>query len=341
MNSKERIDAAVHFQEVDRVPATILDGGVWMAARKNLSLQNIIDMDQAGFDLLKETYEEFDSDIVFVGGGMYGVAGHALGAKVNLSKVGASGETAPTLERIEDVYKLKDLDLRKMLLESEEMQKLLHKVELAHEYYGDSKYVAALVAAPFTTASVMIGVQKMMELILDEDENLPVLYDLAVRRTVEIGKLFAEHGADILLMADPVASGALISEPMFEECSLPLLKRALSEIDNVKYKMLHICGDTHLRLEALKELDIDIFSLDSVDLKMAVEAADGKYAILGNLSPYAVLESKSPEEITEICKELCRTAGKHGGFILSSGCDVTPRTSLENLRAMLQAPALV
>ena len=38
MNSRERIEAAIKFQPVDRVPTALFDGGVWAMKKYNMSL---------------------------------------------------------------------------------------------------------------------------------------------------------------------------------------------------------------------------------------------------------------------------------------------------------------
>ena len=101
--------------------------------------------------------------------------------------------------------------------------------------------------------------------------------------------------------------------------------------------ILHICGKTKSRITALKESGITVFSMDSIDLKEALELAERKLAIMGNLNPVSVLERSSAEEVHRLSSELVETAGLEGGFLLSPGCDLTPATSYENVIVMVSA----
>ena len=325
MTSRERVKAAVAFQPVDRVPACFFDGGVWICKRRNISLEGILEQPDAGVSILLETYRETESDIAWVGNGLHSLALRALGVKADYSRVGASAETATMLDDIADIHSYDASQLRTALENDASMQRLLQQIR-------------GVIGSPFSAAAVMVGVQKFMELLFDEDENLPALYDFAVAFCVETAQLLIGAGVDLICLGDPVASGALISQGMFEEYALPLEKRAFDAIHGADIKLLHICGNTLPRLESLKTLDIDGFSLDSVDLAQAMQIADGHYAIFGNLSPFAVLESKTPHEVAEFSRSLCETAGKNGGFVLMPGCDLAPATPLENITAMNRAP---
>lgn len=337
MTGKERVNAAVRFQPVDRVPACTFDGGVWMSAQRNISLMEFLQSEDNGAKIILETVEQTDSDIVWVGNGFHGLGLHALGATANYSKVGASGEVGTLFEDIAEVQDHDPSEIRGKLESDALFQDMLNQIRKVKEAVGDEKYLATCIGAPFTLAGSMIGVQNFMEALFDEDENLPALYDYAVALTVESARLCMEAGATMVGMGDPVASGDLISQSMFEEFALPLEKRAFDALDDAEIRLLHICGNTLVRLESLQTLPIDAFSLDSVDLAKALEGADGKYAIFGNLSPFAILQDKSAEEIAAYSKSLCDIAGKNGGFILAPGCDITPDTELAHVQAMINA----
>lgn len=338
MTAKERVKAAVTFQPVDRVPATIFDNGVWLTGRRHMSLQDILSLEDGGASILLDVYRETGTDIAWVGNGLHGYCLHALGAETNYSGIGASGEISPLLADSSEIHNYDPAKIRDTLLADPGIRTLMRQTRLVKEAVGDQMYVATVLGAPMTYAGTMVGVQKYMELLFDEDDDLALLNEYATALSVEYSKLFLESGVDLLCLGDPVASGDLISQSMFEEWALPLEKAAFEALSDAEIRMLHICGNTLVRLESLKQLPIQGFSLDSVDLKSAMDIAYGHYAIFGNLNPFAIVESKTPEEITAIGKELCDVAGTNGGFVLMPGCDTTPGTPLDHLVAMMNAP---
>ena len=84
-------------------------------------------------------------------------------------------------------------------------------------------------------------------------------------------------------------------------------------------------------------LGIDGFSVEGVNLAEALPITYGKYSIMGNLVPYDVMVHKTPKEVYAISEELCKTAGRKGGFILAPGCDLPSKAPLENVLAMVSA----
>lgn len=338
MTPKERVKAALTFQTVDRVPSTIFDNGVWLTGRRGMSLQDLLDLDDGGASILLDVYRETGTDIAWVGNGLHGYCMHALGAHTNYSGVGVSGEISPLLKDISEIHNFDPAQIRAKLEADSGIQKLLKQTRIVKEAVGDQMYVATVLGAPFTYAGSMVGVQNYMLLLFDEDDDIEPLNEYAIALSIEYAKLFIEAGVDIICLGDPVASGDLISQKMFEQWALPMEKAAFDALDGAEFRMLHICGNTLVRLESLKKLPIQGFSLDSVDLKTAMEIAYGSYAIFGNASPFAIVQSKTPEEISEYAKGLCAIAGKKGGFVLMPGCDTTPGTPLENLVALLKAP---
>jgi uroporphyrinogen decarboxylase len=58
---------------------------------------------------------------------------------------------------------------------------------------------------------------------------------------------------------------------------------------------------------------------------------------MGNLDPTNVLYLGTPETVEGASKECIMKAGRGGGLILSSGCDVPMRTPFRNIDAMVHA----
>jgi uroporphyrinogen decarboxylase len=57
---------------------------------------------------------------------------------------------------------------------------------------------------------------------------------------------------------------------------------------------------------------------------------------MGNLDARR-LELSSPADVRDKVRRLLRDMSGYRNFILSTGCEVTPRTSLENIQALFDA----
>lgn len=334
MNSKERIKAALEFQPVDRVPAAVLDGGVWITDRAGCSFDELTALPDGGAKILYDAYKEMQSDLIFVGGGCFGMVLRAIGAESNFSVPGQSAEVKSITDDPEFFADFDLTTIREKLLADPGIQGILRQTKKLRELAGDEIYIVTIVGAPFSYAGQLIGVQNLMINLYDEDIDLKPLFKLGIALTVEFTNLLIEAGAQIAGIGDPVGSGALISQDMYEEFALPLLKEAISQIKGAEKILLHICGNTTPRLECLKDSGIDAFSLDEVDLQTALDISKGHYAIFGNLAPFAVMASMTADEVKELSAKRCQVAGNNGGFILAPGCDLPNATPLENILAM-------
>lgn len=337
MTSKERVNAALNFQETDHVPVAVFDAGVWISEHTGLSLQEIMDLEDGGAEIAKEYYDILESDIVYAGAGTFGAAIQAFGAKADFSGAGISADISP-LSNDPEFYKTIDLSsVRETLLANPGIQSQLRQTRRLKELVGDEKYVSTLTGAPFTNAGVLFGVQDLMLCLLDGDIDLKPLFDLGAAIAVENNNLLLEAGADMVFMGDAVASGTLISQKMYNEIVFPLTKRVIEQLENPEHIFIHICGDVTSRLEGMAGLGIDGFSVEGVNLAEALPITYGKYSIMGNLVPYDVMVHKTPKEVYAISEELCKTAGRKGGFILAPGCDLPSKAPLENVLAMVSA----
>lgn len=149
--------------------------------------------------------------------------------------------------------------------------------------------------------------------------------------------MFVEAGAELVCQSEPVSSGDMISKKIFEKLALPYIKSANNGINGrVKAKMLHICGKTTKILDFIPQTGADFFSLDyKVNLTLAREKLGGKIAFGGQLDPIKVLLEGAPKDV-ENAAEKCITDAGLNGYVLMPGCDVPPKTKMENVQAMIK-----
>ena len=61
MNHKERIDAVLAFQPVDRTPFCLVDGGAWIAKTENLSYRQLYSLEDGGASKIVKWTDEVDT----------------------------------------------------------------------------------------------------------------------------------------------------------------------------------------------------------------------------------------------------------------------------------------
>ncbi len=215
----------------------------------------------------------------------------------------------------------------------------LKAINLVKEKIGEDIPIFKYVPGPLTLTSILRG---QSQFLMDLVRNPKFVYDI-LKPSTESSKRFAvatlEHGADIVVVADPIASSTVISPKTFDQFALSPIKEVLKAISEVGgIPSLHICGKTSPILERMVDAGARIIELDyQVDLASAKEKVGKKVCIEGNVDPVGVLLNGKPNDVKREARECIKKAAKGGGFILSSGCEVPLNVPFENVKAMVSA----
>lgn len=339
MTPKEIMTLGLEFKPTPRIPVTILTGVTWALRRANLSPEQMLRLPDAGAQIMVDAGNLIGSDMIYGGRVTPYIIIRAMGGEIDNSKVGGSTNVVnPPLAALDDINKLDLEEVARKMYADEDYQLMLEQTRNMRKLVGQDKFIAVGGFAPFTMASQMINMQEMLIALMDEPEAVHKLIAFSTEIVYRFTVKFLEAGGDFIYIADPSSSGSLISPDTYAEFDLPSLTKMVSRFKEVcPYLLLHICGETTKRLEPLKKSGISCFSIDSIDLANALNVADKKYAVMGNLNPVKVLEQMTAKEVYEHSLALCKIGGLNGGFILGPGCDLAPDTPLENVQAMVKA----
>jgi len=215
----------------------------------------------------------------------------------------------------------------------------LKATELIKEKIGTDAPIFKYVPGPLTLASVL---RSPDQLLMDLIRNPDFVYDI-LKSAFESSKLYGvatvEHGADIAVVGDPIASSSVISPKMFDQFAFSPIKNILKSISDVGgIPSLHICGNTIPILERMVDTGARIIELDyKVDLKLARDMVGESVCIQGNIDPVSILLNGKPSDVERKVRECIEKAAKGGGFILSSGDEVPLNAPFENVKAMVSA----
>ena len=338
MTSKERIDAVLNHQPVDRTPFCFVDGGAWIAKTENLSYRQLYGSEDGGAAKIVKWTDEVETDIVSAVSGVFTACLNAFGCEIHIDEPGRPTDTGACLDDPEEQIPLLDKStIREKLLANEFVQGMLRQCKNVKALVGDRKYLLGDIAGPFTMAAVMVGTQDFIMLMIDEPELVEQLLDFTTCVSATMFHLLHECGCDIAMPAEPVASGSLISQGMFEEWVIPALENLKAELSEYKYFFTHVCGASGPRVKSLRDAGVNAFSGDYlVDLDTALTDADGRLVMMGNINPAGALLSGTAEEVyAEACERIKTASGR--GHILAPGCDMGAATPLENVKMLLKA----
>jgi len=340
MTPKEAIFEAFELRSAGRVPTTIFGGGVWTIRHWGKQFGEMIADPQAYADLLIRTNQELRSPIVYVGSGYNNYLAAAVGGKVKERPLGAPDLEAPLVKESADEIVNTDVTV---IEQDPVIQNIREAARLVARAIGDEVVVTVTAWGPFTLAGQMYGVEPFMKATLKKKDEVHRMLDFATRLVKQFyTPLLEEKVIPMLSIADPTGSGDLISDRVFRTFSLPYLKPLIGWAkDHGAYTWLHICGNTTDKLESIAETGASCFSLDyKVNLATAREKIGARIALAGNIDPVSVLNQKGPDDVRAAGQACIEAAAGSQGFILTSGCDLPPTISMENLRAMLDMAKL-
>ncbi|MDR1388716.1 MAG: uroporphyrinogen decarboxylase family protein [Treponema sp.] len=335
MNAPEIIQNAFALKPTDRQPVSVFSGGAWVLTSNGFSLESALaSPPETTAEILYRVYSEVESDIFWTASGFNNIVIGAIGGRIKFRSKGTPDVIETLLKKPSDVDRI---DLTK-IRDDERIRTLYEVSRLLVKKAAGSHPVALTRWGPFTLAGLLYGAENLMRDIYRDSEAVRHILDFTSELYLAYTEPYIENGVEIMLVAEPTASGDMISREHFENFALPAFKKVF---DALKKKnstaAIHICGNIENRLDLLADAGAKFVSVDyKVSLKKARAAFDGKVAFGGNMNPVKVMQQSSPEEVALACAQCINDAGDGAGFILMPGCDLPPSTPVENVRAMIR-----
>jgi uroporphyrinogen decarboxylase len=336
MKPREVVLEAFDLGEPERVPATIFGGGMWTVHNSGSTFLDLIADPEKYARVIIATAEKLRSDIVYVGSGYNNFLAAALGGKIKIRVIGAPDLEAPLINTPEDLDDLRpeNIDGDTVINNIREATRIVNK-EIGREYL-----VTTTCWGPFTKAANLRGVEALMRDIFKNPDFTRRVVDFSAGLLERFYEPLIEDGTlSVISVADPTASGDLISKKQFVDFALPALQKFVRNMKKKGVKtLLHICGNTSDKLHEIASSRAACFSLDhKVDLARAKEELKGKICIAGNVNPVAVLNNGTPAEIRRVAQDCIAMAAEGGGYVLMPGCDIPPTVPLENIQSFIDA----
>lgn len=215
------------------------------------------------------------------------------------------------------------------------MRDRIDSIEIMRRSAAPGTSIVGWVEGPLALGAEMRGLSALM---LDTYAD-PGFLDELLDFTSQVARAYwepqVEAGADTIGMSDAAAS--MMSPAHYERFIFPAQLRIVDDIRARRPDVvirLHMCGRTDDLLPTMARLPVDIYELDfPVDLVRAREVLGPDEVILGNVNTVEEMLSGTPEDVYAAAAECHRVCGsKH---IVGTGCEVSPETPPENLRALV------
>jgi uroporphyrinogen decarboxylase len=174
-----------------------------------------------------------------------------------------------------------------------------------------------------------------MDLCLDP-ENAGKAMDLIVEAAKDFITLQIKAGAHCIGIGDAFCSQ--IGPELYKKFAFRRQKEMVDHIHkNGALAKLHICGNTNSILELMIDTGADIVDVDHMVPSMEVfygRLSPGQ-VFSGKSDPVTVIQDGSPDTIRKSVGQDFRTT--NGRCIVSAGCEITPGTSIGNMKAFMNS----
>ena len=206
----------------------------------------------------------------------------------------------------------------------------------ASELITDRPVLAGIIG-PYSLAGRLLDMTEIMILCRIEPEMVEKVLEKATVFLMDYAKALKEAGADGVVMAEPAAG--LLSPDLMAEFSNPYVERVRAAVEDENFLFLyHNCGTVVPLKKELADLNVRAYSFgNAIDIEEMLKALPSDRLIIGNIDPVGVLRNGTPAKIKEETTKLLERCGKYKNFVLASGCDIPPLTSMENLEAFFEA----
>jgi MtaA/CmuA family methyltransferase len=215
------------------------------------------------------------------------------------------------------------------------MHDRVQAIELMRREAGPGMSIVGWVEGPLALAAELRGINAIMLDFVDDPAFAHDLLDFCAEVAMAYAPAQIAAGADTIGMSDAAAS--LMGPGFYAEFLWPRQQRVLDALRTRHpevVRRVHMCGRTDPLFPKMGELPADLYEIDfPADLGAARAQIGPTRTLAGNVSTITDLLQGTPEQVYAACRRCHQTCGRH--YIVGAGCESSPLTPPENLRAMI------
>jgi len=262
------------------------------------------------------------------------IVGEALGATLTYMPDVIPIHEIPAVNTAEDIESLEPADPYK----SGRMPQIIETVKIYVDKFKESENIInAGCEGPITAAGSAWGMENLMRNMIKNPDLVHKILEITTDSIIQFLNAQMEFGLDNVVLADPSASCTCISPEFFKEFAFPHYKKIVRKVNSPTF-LIHICGEIFNIIKQITRIPkMMAISVDMVDLKEAKNEIGKKFvALMGNV-PTEIMRYGTPIQVEEEAKKCIQAVAEGGKFMLSTACDIAPKTPPENIRALINA----
>ena len=198
--------------------------------------------------------------------------------------------------------------------------------------------VLAGVIGPFSLAGRLMDMTEIMIDCYEEPEMVHTVLDKATQFITNYINEYKKVGADGVVMAEPAAG--LLSPSICEEFSTPYVKRIIEAVQTDDFIVVyHNCGNAVTSMpDQIVSTGAAAFHFgNAINMAEMLEKMPADKVVMGNVDPVGAFFNGTPESVREDTLRVMKECCGHKNFLISSGCDIPPKTPWANIDAFFAA----
>lgn len=202
----------------------------------------------------------------------------------------------------------------------------------------EDRPVFAGVIGPFSLAGRLMDVSQAMIYCYDEPEMVALLLDKVTEFTIEYCKAYKNVGANGVVIAEPLAG--LLSPDLARDFSCVYVKRIVDAVQDENFIVVyHNCGGGTIQMiDHILSTGAKAYHFgNAINMSDMMPHITSNVLALGNVDPSSQFRNGTPESIREVTTSLLEACSKYPNFVISSGCDVPPLSSWDNIDSYFSA----
>jgi len=200
------------------------------------------------------------------------------------------------------------------------------------------KPVFAGAIGPFSLAGRLMDVSEAMYYCYDEPDMVHTVLGKVTDFLIAYMKAYKETGCNGVVMAEPLAG--LLSYDLAEEFSAAYVRKIVEAVQDENFLIVyHNCGNSAVAtIDTIVSNGCRVFHFgNAVDMADIMPHMPANCIALGNVDPARQFRNGTPESVYAATIEVMEKCCKYPNYVISSGCDIPPMTSWDNINSFFKA----
>lgn len=202
----------------------------------------------------------------------------------------------------------------------------------------DNKPVFAGVIGPFSLAGRLMDVTEIMVNCYVEPEMVHTTLRKVTEFLIKYIKEYKNVGANGVVIAEPLAG--ILSPDLIGDFSSAYVNEIVNAVQDENFIVIyHNCGNNVLHLmDSILETGASAYHFgNAVSMEEVMKKVPADTIAMGNVDPARQFRNGTPESVREETLRVMNECKDYSNFVISSGCDIPPLSSWDNIDAFFKA----